>query len=91
MQELIKQDEKHRAEARTIMEEPELEMSEWDTLIEEEELGVQVSQIFNEGDDLETLMFGCIGRMRLVSEEARNKGNCYGSLTFSYQRHSIWW
>jgi hypothetical protein len=34
-------------------------MTEWDALTEEEELGVQVSQILNESDDLETLMFGC--------------------------------
>ena len=59
MAELVEQDGLNAAAARAILEEQELEMAEWNAIIEEEELGVQVGEILNEGDSLETLMFGC--------------------------------
>jgi hypothetical protein len=56
---LEKQDEKNVAEARSVLQQREEEMKEWDVMMEEEELSVQVSDIVNEGDNIETLIFGC--------------------------------
>ena len=56
---LAKEDEKNLEAARELQEDRMREMDEWDQIIEEEELGVQVNDILNEGDDLERLMFGC--------------------------------